>query len=155
MDQPRRTIPPDRKATYYLGMGIGLFGLLLFLSVFVSGAANFGNFDNFDARTRSMATCAITGMILMFVGTIVASIGAKGLAGSGAVLDPEQARKDVEPWSRMAGGVLEDALSEVKTLDKLAHPPVAPEPKVQVRCRSCHGLNDENAKYCNQCGTRL
>ena len=36
----------------------------------------------------------------------------RGLAGSGVVLDPEKAREDVEPWSRMAGGVVKDALDE-------------------------------------------
>jgi len=35
-----------------------------------------------------------------------------GAAGSGIVLDPERAREDVEPWARMAGGVVKDALDE-------------------------------------------
>jgi hypothetical protein len=35
-----------------------------------------------------------------------------GLAGSGVKLDPEEARRDVEPWSRMTGGVLKDAMDE-------------------------------------------
>ena len=39
-------------------------------------------------------------------------IAARGLAGSGVVLDPEKARTDVEPWTRMAGGMVGDALDE-------------------------------------------
>jgi hypothetical protein len=38
------------------------------------------------------------------------NIGSRGLAGAGVVLDPQQARKDLEPWSRMAGGMAKDAL---------------------------------------------
>jgi len=54
----------------------------------------------------------IIGMGLMIVGTIVRNAGRFGLAGSGIKLDPEEARKDVEPWARMGGGVLKDALDE-------------------------------------------
>lgn len=39
-------------------------------------------------------------------------LGRMGLAGSGMVLDPEGARRDVEPWARMAGGVVKDAIDE-------------------------------------------
>lgn len=44
------------------------------------------------------------GMVLAAAGGFVQRTAARGLAGSGLVLDPDQARKDVEPWSRMAGG---------------------------------------------------
>ena len=40
------------------------------------------------------------------------SIGRMGLAGSGIKLDPEEARRDVEPWARMSGGVVKDAMDE-------------------------------------------
>jgi hypothetical protein len=43
---------------------------------------------------------------------VLATMGSKGIAGSGMVLDPEKARADVEPWSRMGGGILKDALDE-------------------------------------------
>ena len=40
------------------------------------------------------------------------NLGRRGLAGSGAILDPGRARTDLEPWSRMAGGMAKDALDE-------------------------------------------
>ena len=74
-------------------------------------------------------------------------------AGSGVVLDPEKARKDVEPWSRMGGGVVQDALSEIEVVKKIEDRFDSPKPQViKVRCRSCRMLNDETAKFCNQCG---
>jgi RNA polymerase subunit RPABC4/transcription elongation factor Spt4 len=83
------------------------------------------------------------------------SVGAKGWAGSGVVLDPETARKDVEPWSRMGGGVLQDALSEVQVVKKIEDRLDSPKPQVKVRCRKCQTLNDEPAKFCNQCGSAI
>lgn len=160
-DNPRRRISPERKATYYVGNGLALFGLLLFLSTFLSAALNFGNFNNFEARGRSMVLRSIIGMGLMIAGGVIANLGSRGLAGSGMLLDPEKAREDLEPWNRMAGGMTNDALSEVgvvkafeKTLSK-DDENSAPREVVKVRCRACNALNDEDAKFCDQCGGEL
>jgi hypothetical protein len=154
-NNPRRQIPPERRALYYAGGILALIGLILFISVFFTGAANFGNFDHFHERGQSMALRAISGMVLMIIGGIIANIGAKGLAGAGVVLDPEKARADVEPWSRMAGGVVQDALAEVDVVKKVEERLEAPAPEVKVRCRKCHALNEESAKFCNQCGSAM
>jgi hypothetical protein len=87
-------------------------GFLTFGSVLVSGAMRFGDFRDFEKRSRSEMTRAIVGMGLVLVGGILVSIGRAGLAGAGIVIDPERARRDVEPWSRMTGGVVKDALDE-------------------------------------------
>jgi hypothetical protein len=47
----------------------------------------------------------------MVIGGILMNIGARGAAGSGLVLDPEKARQDLEPWSRMGGGIVPGAHS--------------------------------------------
>ena len=60
----------------------------------------------------SMMIRAVGGIVLIILGTILRRIGVRGVAGSGVILDPEQARRDVEPWSRMTGGVVSDALDE-------------------------------------------
>ena len=108
----RKQITPERKGIYYLGMLLGVIGFLFFGSVFVSGAMHFGDFRNFEERGRSEATRAVVGMGLMIAGGVLNAIGKAGAAGSGIILDPEQARQDLEPWSRMTGGVVKDALDE-------------------------------------------
>src|SRR5687768_8458124 len=108
----QRQIPPERKVVYYIGLGVAAAGFLAFISTFFSAAASFGDFSNFTERTRSMATRSVVGMVMMIGGGILAGIGRAGLAGSGIKLDPEEARRDVEPWSRMTGGVVKDALDE-------------------------------------------
>lgn len=157
MSLPRKQIPPDRLAIYYTGTGLGGLGLLLFLSTFVSFAMHFGDFTDFEGRARSNMLRAFGGMGLMMAGGVLMSIGARGWAGSGVVLDPQRARKDVEPWSRMTGGAVQDAASEVEVVkkleDRLDVPP--PLPVVKVRCRQCQALNDETAKFCNQCGAAV
>src|SRR5512146_3227098 len=106
---PQRQISPERKTIYYLGMGLLVLGFLSFGSTFVSAVANFGSFHNFESRTQSMMVRALLGVGLMVGGGFLMSVGRAGLAGSGIKLEPEEARKDVEPWARMTGGVVKDA----------------------------------------------
>ena len=55
---------------------------------------------------------AIAGMVCIAAGQGLMKLGRSGTAGSGLKLDPEQARRDLEPWNRMAGGMLRDTLDE-------------------------------------------
>ena len=107
----RRDVSDGRKFAFYLGTAVSAVGLVLFLSVFVTtfgavgGAADPGDVPGAFAR-------APIGFILIIVGQFIRSVGARGAAGSGLVLDPKQAREDLEPWARMGGGMVGDALDE-------------------------------------------
>jgi hypothetical protein len=136
----QRQIPPERKAIFYIGMALGVIGFLCFISVFFSAAFHFGDFSNFKQRTRSMGTRSIVGMMMMIAGGIVARIGSRGLAGSGVKLDPEEARRDVEPWARMTGGVVQDALDEAGI--KLGNQP-SDELPFDERLRRLQKLRDD------------
>jgi len=155
-NEPQRQISPERKFLYYLGMGMMGIGFVAFISTFFTFAANFGNFENFNDRSQSLFLRALVGMVLLIAGGFIMRIGFAGKAGSGLVLDPEKARKDVEPWARMAGGVTSDALSEVepvqRIVDHITNDKGETQPVVKVRCPKCRALNDETAKFCNQCG---
>jgi RNA polymerase subunit RPABC4/transcription elongation factor Spt4 len=83
------------------------------------------------------------------------TIGSRGWAGSGVILDPDQARDDVKPWSRMSGRVAQDMLSEINVVKKLEDHLDAPAAQVKIRCRQCQSLNEETAKFCNQCGAAI
>ena len=85
----------------------------------------------------------------MVVGQIISSIGARGLAGSGVVLDPEKAREDLKPYSKMAGGMLGDALEESNLPEHLGN---KSERVVMIKCSSCGKLNEEDSKFCQECG---
>ena len=146
-----RYISEERKMAYYLGAIIMLIGGLLFLSVFVSGIANFGNFNHFEAQVQPHMTRAVLGMVLLVVGRMIRGVGARGLAGSGVVLDPEQAREELEPYSRMAGGMVKDALDEAEANFGSA----APEKIIMIKCRDCGKLNEEDSKFCQECGQAL
>ena len=146
-----KKISEDRKAVYYVGLGLVILGVLLFASVFFSAATHFGDFSDSVARGRSMATRAFGGMALMIVGGILTAVGARGLAGSGVVLDPEKAREDLEPYSRMAGGMAKDALDEAG----IAIGGKAPQQVIMVKCQACGKLNQEDAKFCQECGKQI
>ena len=158
-------IPEDRAMLYYLGNILIVVGFLLFVSVIIQGISLVNSGPGFppsagspfDPMNRSHRSnepnfmVALAGMGLVLVGGICRSVGAAGLAGSGILIDPERQREELKPWSKMAGGMLSDALEEVETSPEDA----VPVEVVKVRCRSCRALNDENAKFCDQCGEPL
>jgi hypothetical protein len=87
-------------------------------------------------------------MATIVAGLWIRAVGARDLAGSGTVLDPKLARRDLEPYSRMAGGMVKDALEEADVA-------ASPERVVKIRCRACEALSDETSKFCGQCGAKL
>jgi hypothetical protein len=106
----QKQISPERKGVYYIGKGLSVVGMVTFFSIFVLVAMNSGNIHDFD--DSSIPVRAVVGFALIAIGMWLQNIGEKGLAGSGVILDPEKARKDLEPWARMGGGVVKDALDE-------------------------------------------
>lgn len=66
------------------------------------------------------------------------------------MLDPEQARQDLEPFSRQAGGMLKDALDEAAV--NLGG---KPERVVMLKCAACGKLNEEDSKFCRECGAKM
>jgi len=168
----RDRISPERQSLYYLGMGISLVGVLLFLSNFFIGfsghTSRFPDFptgggfpghsdfgSEFDSFGRGMMIRGIGGMILIAVGQFISRIGSHGLAGSGVVLDPKRARKDLEPYSRMKGGMLGDAVDESGLLEELKNSKDSSKPVIMIRCRNCEQLNEEDSKFCQECGRRV
>jgi hypothetical protein len=111
---------------------------------------HFGDFSNFESNAKSNMLRAFGGMALLIVGGIIRGIGARGLAGSGVVLDPEKAREELEPYSRMAGGMVKDALDEANV-----NLGAKPEKVVMIKCPSCGELNEEDSKFCQECGKKI
>ncbi len=146
-----KQISEGRKTAYYLGMGLMILGGVLFASTFVTFAINFGDFSNFESNAKSGMFRAFGGMALLVVGGIIRGIGARGVAGSGVVLDPEQARSELEPYSRMAGGMVKDALDEAD----IGFGTGKPERVIMVKCRECDRLNEEDSKFCQECGKEI
>lgn len=144
-------ISEGRKTLYYVGIVLIVAGVLLFGSTFVSAALTFGDFTDFSERTRSKGLRAIAGMGLILFGAVLRGIGSRGLAGSGVVLDPEQAREDLEPYSRQVGGMVKDALDAAD----LRPGGGQRTPVVMVKCRACAKLNEEDSKFCQECGKAL
>lgn len=140
-------ISSGRKTLFYVGRIMMGIGLVLFFSVFVT----FAFADPWSLHDSNPMGPAIIGFILLFAGTLISTVGAHGKAGSGMVLDPEQAREDLKPFSRQAGGMLNDALVATNLKDHLS----SAKEVVKVRCRSCSELNDEDAAYCKKCGARM
>ncbi len=141
-----RHISGERRSAYYVGMGLMILGSILFASTFVTFAMRFGDFSNFESNARSEMFRAFGGMALLIAGGIIRGIGARGLAGSGVVLDPQKARQQLEPYSRMVGGMVKDALEETNV--NLGG---RTEKVVMIKCPSCGKVNEEDSKFCQEC----
>jgi hypothetical protein len=153
-----REISPERKAAYYAGMCLSVIGFCLFTVPFFTIAAVIGGMAPFGAAPAGFGF-AIVGFILLIIGRGLMTVGKSGLAGAGIILDPERARQEQEPFSRMGGGILHDTLDEAGLIDeaglKLGRnvPPV--KQVVMIRCRNCGKLNEEDSKFCQECGREL
>ncbi len=145
-----RQISSERKAVYYAGIGLMVLGGLMFASTFVTFIMKFGDFSNFESDAKSGMLRAFGGMALLIVGGILRGIGALGVAGSGVKLDPGQAREELEPYSRMAGGMIKDVLHEADL--NLGG---KPEKIIMLKCPACGTLNEENSKFCQECGQKI
>ena len=151
-----RKISEERKTAYYVGGFIQIIGGISFFSVFVSGCLNFGDFSNFESDTQSMMFRAIGGMALLIIGAVIRGVGAKGMAGSGVILDPEQAREDLEPYSRMTGGIIKDVLDEADiNIGSSKDSNAEPEKIIMIKCLACGKLNEEDSKFCQECGQKI
>ncbi len=161
--QMPRQLTHQRKLLYYVGMGVSILGLLLFLSTFVSLLIDFERSANVSdsflsprfsgavapqpPRDLPMAR-AFIGMILIAGGAFIMRVGARGAAGSGLLLDPDKPRGDLEPYSRMAGGMLRDALDEAGLNPGAG----ASEIIIMLKCGQCGKLNEQDSKFCQECG---
>ncbi len=87
-------------------------------------------------------------------------VGSAGLRGSGIILDPQGAREDLKPWNHAAGGMLDDTLSASPMVNRAREnlgdsSGSKDESMLRFRCHKCGALNDEDAKFCDECGVSL
>lgn len=136
-------------------VGVCLFALpfLTIPIVMITGVA--GGLS--DGIPKAMMTVPIV-FVAAFVGFgLIIGVGtmrvvaARGKAGSGLVLDPEQAREDLRPWTGMAGGMVKDVLDEAD----IKVPGPETNKVVMIRCPACKKLNEEDSKFCQECGKPL
>lgn len=137
-------ISTRRKVLYYGGGLLMVAGIGSFM--FYMGWGMLGGFEDHELKER-MPAVMLTSMAIAMVGGFLNVIGGKGLAAAGLILDPDRARKDLKPYSKMAGGMLEDAL-ENRDLSQS----VSPGETIKIRCRPCGWLNDEESNFCHECG---
>lgn len=141
------SVPRERLAAFYFGTGLMGLGLLIFLSSLLA-------FGQGSALTSgSFSSRALGGVVLIAAGRLIRMLGQRGAAGSGLILDPEQARRDLEPFSRQGGGMLRDALDEAEI--DLGRAIGGSEPQVMVRCLGCQTLNEDASKFCRECGAPI
>lgn len=140
-------IPNNRKIIYYIGLGLTVIGFILFLIPFFS----IFNFDPFYGNDPfGNMKYSLIGFFMVLVGQILRFMGSKGMAGSGIILDPDRAREDLRPHSSARGKILKDVLDETGFTKRENDREI-----IKVRCQNCRSLNDEDSKYCKNCGREI
>ena len=139
-----------RNLLYFAGIGLAAFGILLVIlavagSVLRGGAA---------AGLTTLVWRAAGGMSLTAIGLAVLTIGSRGTPGSAIDMqaeftdDPRSRRpaadEVADPFAGTLSGESATAVQE--------HPATDPETLV---CHWCHAANDDEARYCDQCGMRF
>jgi len=147
-------ISNNRKAAYYVGIAMIVIGIVLFLSVFVVAFGMMSDKNDFSMNRMPPFKNAVIGMILMIAGSAISNIGAKGAAGSGLILDPDQAREDLKPFNEAKGKMINDLIGNIDLVDKFVETKEEKE-IIKIKCRSCSCLNDEDAKFCKNCGQTI
>ena len=145
-----KQISPERKGLYSFGLVLQVIGGVMFGVPFIVGplTAMSGNIDN--GAIPAAFLVAFIGFGCIAGGGFMRNLAARGTAGSGLVLDPEKAREDLKPWTGMAGGMVKDVLDEADI--KIGSGGSEPEKVVMIRCRECGKLNEEDSKFCQECG---
>ncbi|NLN40039.1 MAG: zinc-ribbon domain-containing protein [Smithella sp.] len=148
-----RQISPERKGLFYAGLVIQVIGGCLFAVPFIAIPIIMMRMHRgSDSPGPGVMLVAFIGFALIAIGGAMRGIAAKGVAGSGLVLDPEKARRDLEPWTRMGGGMVKDALDEADIDLKNLGGGSRPEKVIMIKCRECGKLNEEDSKFCQECG---
>ena len=125
------------------------------MSNFVIGAMEFnGTFSN-SISFGGIVARAVGGIVLFITGIVITKAGALGAAGSGLILNPRRARKDLSPYSRMVGGMIKDGLEESGLASIKNGNSSSPEKIVMLKCTSCGQLNEDDSKFCQECGKKL
>src|SRR5690606_20260181 len=122
MRKPDDTVSPARRSVHALGVALQVAGGLGFLAGLLGFAAGIGAVRSGGSVGNPFAWwfAAVIGMVLLVAGGVLRHVGARGIAGSGLVLDPKQARRDLAPWARTGGGLLKDAVEEAGLSDRSA-----------------------------------
>jgi len=153
MDQNKdsRQISQGRKNLYYLGIALMVLGVISFFSVFVNGFLAMNDPFPWSSGGPGFMVWGLVGFVLILAGALLRGVGARGLAGSGLKLDPQQAREELHPYTDALGGMVRDAADSFKQEGGAAEE----KTRVMVRCQACRALNDEADKFCGQCGQAL
>jgi hypothetical protein len=140
-------ISNQRKALYYIGIGTIVIGFILFMSSFFGGVE-----PSFSMETPAFFKRGVFGMIFMIVGSVLATIGRAGAAGSGLLLDPDKQREDLKPFNKSKGKMINDVIENIDIVKNIIPPTKEKIEVVKIRCMECGELNDEDAKFCKKCG---
>lgn len=69
-------------------------------------------------------------------------------------MDPDKAREDLKPFSESKGKMINDVVENIDIVKNISHHSKEREiiEVIKLKCRECGELNDEDAKFCKECG---
>jgi hypothetical protein len=131
-------LSPERRRLVFFAAILSGLGSIVMISALVDAVGNLGGIGEVASRLRTPALIGFFGFSLSIAGLAAAAMGlelSEGLRDLGRRLlkfEGGASRTDCFIAATSADGAL-----------------------VQIRCRFCLALNDEQAKCCDQCGTPM
>lgn len=138
---PKDEISPQRKQIYNLGLVLIIVGFLFFFSFFIFIALGMADIA-ISFPPVGVFLAPMIGMFMMVAGKALRTLGARGAAGSGLILDPREAGEDLKPWSRMGGSLIKEAFDAASISPLQNTPPESPLP-FDEQLRRLHRLHEE------------
>lgn len=162
-----QNISEGRSIVYYLGILVGVVGVIVFFSCFLEPMQmTMGSVTDFSQPMGGLEdifggflTRGILGIILIGAGSFLMHISRSKGAGSGVIPEGSRVRGDFELSSQTRGKMINDTLDQIEDVNAITREVSRPDlneiSMIKVSCQQCHSLNDESAKFCIECGNSL
>lgn len=158
-----------RRRLYLSGVATAAVGLFVLVTVLLSVARTFGDLSEFEGQAVSIATRALGGVVLVAAGFAVMTLTDNGLTNGfveiDALRDDESSDDDAhnDQNARHEKRFDESSPDAANVVDASTHESGGSErnslsammPPEGFCCLACRAVNDQEARYCDQCGANL
>ncbi len=134
MDASSKTFIQHDRQTFRIGFSLAAVGLVVLLSACLIAVLRWGGIGKFQPNMQLVGFAAIGGIVFAGAGFVVMIIGSMGTLGAGIDMQPED---------------------EVRKFDTIRERYTPETRELVLCCVSCRSINEQQARFCNQCGTAL
>lgn len=139
---------PQQKTVFRFGILIAAVGVTLLVSIAAVAFRQLGDWEQLKADSTWLGMCAFGGILLVGVGFAGMTVGSTEIEGPETWDYSEQETPDARFESADQ--------REVQTAHSSPEAAIVSSfPHDTICCIACRSLNDDESRFCDQCGTRF